>query len=54
MKGVGEFVNNGAKLGHLWVEGHFEVGDPLAEQTVPGLSSSSGASSDRGDSGDAH
>jgi predicted ATPase len=29
MKGVREFMAEGAKLGHLWTEGHFEVGDPL-------------------------
>jgi predicted ATPase len=30
MKGIKEFMNQGALLGHLWMEGHFEVGDPLA------------------------
>jgi len=29
MKGIKEFMNQGALLGHLWMEGHFEVGDPL-------------------------
>lgn len=29
MKGIKEFMNEGALLGHLWTEGHFEVGDPL-------------------------
>ena len=29
MKGIKEFMNQGALLGHLWAEGHFEVGDPL-------------------------
>jgi len=29
MKGIREFMNQGALLGHLWAEGHFEVGDPL-------------------------
>jgi predicted ATPase len=29
MKGIREFMNQGALLGHLWMEGHFEVGDPL-------------------------
>jgi len=29
MRGIEEFVDNGAQLGHLWMEGHFEVGDPL-------------------------
>jgi hypothetical protein len=29
MPGVIEFMEEGALLGHLWVEGHFDVGDPL-------------------------
>jgi hypothetical protein len=29
MQGVRAFVEQGALLGDLWVEGHFEVGDPL-------------------------
>lgn len=29
MQGVKEFVAEGALLGQLWMEGHFEVGDPL-------------------------
>lgn len=29
MKGIKEFVEEGALLGNLWAEGHFEVGDPL-------------------------
>lgn len=29
MAGVQAFVNEGAQLGSLWMEGHFEVGDPL-------------------------
>ncbi len=29
MRGVKEFMKEGALLGHLWTEGHFEVGDPL-------------------------
>jgi predicted ATPase len=32
MPGVREFVAAGAKLGHLWMEGLFEVGDPLHDQ----------------------
>jgi predicted ATPase len=31
MKGIKEFMEEGALLGHLWVEGYFEVGDPLTE-----------------------
>lgn len=30
MRGVPEFIAQGALLGQLWMEGHFEVGDPLA------------------------
>ncbi len=29
MKGINEFMEHGALLGQLWMEGHFEVGDPL-------------------------
>jgi predicted ATPase len=29
MKGINEFMSNGSLLGNLWLEGHFEVGDPL-------------------------
>jgi hypothetical protein len=29
MKGVPEFVDEGAQLGNLWYSGHFDVGDPL-------------------------
>jgi len=29
MPGVKEFMDAGAKLGHLWTESYFEVGDPL-------------------------
>jgi predicted ATPase len=32
MRGIKEFIDVGAKLGHLWMEGHFEVGDPLREK----------------------
>ena len=33
--GVGEFVDEGAHLGALWMEGHFGVGDPLTAQGAP-------------------
>jgi predicted ATPase len=29
MRGIREFVETGGQLGDLWLEGHFEVGDPL-------------------------
>lgn len=31
MPGLAEFVAEGASLGDLWMEGHFDVGDPLAQ-----------------------
>ncbi len=39
MKGIEAFMSQGAALGDLWLEGHFEVGDPLRAsggQTLPG------------------
>lgn len=30
MPGIEDFIRHGATLGELWMEGHFEVGDPLA------------------------
>lgn len=30
IKGIKEFVEEGAQLGHLWMQGHFGVGDPLS------------------------
>ncbi|GIW19418.1 MAG: ATPase [Tepidiforma sp.] len=33
--GVSEFVEKGALLGHLWMEGHLGVGDPLVNQGAP-------------------
>jgi predicted ATPase len=35
MQGVPAFVDNGATLGHLWMEGYFEVGDPLIHTGGP-------------------
>ena len=32
MEGINEFIEEGALLGNLWTEGHFEVGDPLVNQ----------------------
>jgi len=29
------FMDAGANLGDLWMEGHFEVGDPLTEGGMP-------------------
>lgn len=33
--GVPEFIQAGALLGHLWMEGQFGVGDPLVRQGAP-------------------
>jgi predicted ATPase len=35
MPGIKEFMDNGALLGHLWMEGHFNVGDPLVASGGP-------------------
>jgi predicted ATPase len=33
--GIPEFMNAGASLGHLWLEGRFGLGDPLVNQGAP-------------------
>lgn len=35
IKGVDAFMNNGASLGRLWMEGHFGMGNPLRNQGAP-------------------
>lgn len=35
VQGIPEFLANGAKLGHLWLEGHLGVGDPLVNSGAP-------------------
>ena len=35
LTGLPEFVEHGALLGHLWMEGHLGVGDPLVNQGEP-------------------
>ena len=35
IQGVPEFIDAGASLGHLWMEGHFGLGDPLINQGAP-------------------
>ena len=35
LQGVPEFVEEGAQLGDLWMEGQFRVGDPLTDQGAP-------------------
>lgn len=37
IQGIPEFVQAGASLGHLWMEGHFGLGDPLVNQGAPRL-----------------
>ena len=37
VRGVREFVEAGAQLGDLWMEGQFRVGDPLVEEGAPKL-----------------
>ncbi len=34
-RGVNEFVEEGAKLGDLWMEGHLGAGDPLVNEGAP-------------------
>ncbi len=35
IQGIPEFIRAGASLGHLWMEGHFGIGDPLVNQGAP-------------------
>lgn len=35
MRGIPEFMSEGALLGDLWLEGHFQVGDPLTRSGGP-------------------
>lgn len=35
IEGVREFLEQGAQLGHLWLEGHLGVGDPLVNAGAP-------------------
>lgn len=35
MLGIPEFISSGSLLGHLWIEGHFEGGDPLTNSGEP-------------------
>ena len=35
IQGVREFMEEGAQLGQLWMEGHFRVGDPLTDSGMP-------------------
>ena len=40
MQRIKEFMDTGGKLGHLWMEGFFEFGDPLTNSGGPRLSRS--------------
>lgn len=42
MIGINEFIEEGALLGNLWAEGHFEVGDPLVNAGSPRKRASKG------------
>lgn len=35
IRGIRQFMNSGASLGHLWLEGRFGVGDPLVRSGAP-------------------
>ena len=35
IQGIPEFIKAGASLGHLWLEGHFGLGDPLINHGAP-------------------
>jgi len=35
VRGIPEFITAGASLGHLWLEGHLGVGDPLVRSGAP-------------------
>ncbi len=35
MRGIAEFVEHGAQLGQLWMEGYFGAGDPLIDEGHP-------------------
>lgn len=41
IQGINEFVAEGASLGHLWLEGHFGMGDPLTAAGSPTIPPSS-------------
>lgn len=35
IQGIQDFLNQGAHLGYLWMQGHFGIGDPLTPETRP-------------------
>lgn len=46
MRGIREFIDQGALLGHLWMEGYFEIGDPLTAAGGPKESARQNAKSE--------
>ncbi|MCF8075504.1 MAG: AAA family ATPase [Desulfotignum sp.] len=42
IQGVPEMTEAGGALGHLWMEGHFGLGDPLVKSGAPGSGESAG------------
>lgn len=37
IRGVRDFINAGATMGHLWMEGRFGIGDPLVNSGAPSV-----------------
>ena len=35
IQGITEFIQAGASMGHLWMEGRFGLGDPLVNSGAP-------------------
>jgi predicted ATPase len=48
IRGISDFMAEGAKLGQLWMEGHFDVGDPLANSGAGKVTSVKKANLSRG------
>lgn len=46
--GIPEFINAGASLGHLWMEGQFGMSDPLRNQGAPWFLTGTARAGDRG------
>ncbi|WCM92782.1 AAA family ATPase [Acidovorax sp. NCPPB 2350] len=52
IQGIREFINAGASLGHLWMEGHFGMSDPLRNQGAPWSLAGTAQAGDRSRRGD--
>jgi predicted ATPase len=48
IQGVREFMEEGAQLGQLWMEGHFRVGDPLTNSGMPTVGTRSSGKTSQG------